>query len=148
MSRKITSTFVVALAASAVLLTGCGGSETATEPATTTQPSASSAPSTSTAASPSETTAASPSETTAGSDDAGKPSKKEVVAGLAKFYEDSQGLTADQSKKFATCMVDEMYDKAKTKTLIAMRDGEPTKADMGDASLIAQAGIDCASSIA
>ena len=40
-------------------------------------------------------------------------------------------------------MVDEMYDKAKTATLEAMRDGDPTKIAMSDAGLVAEAGFTC-----
>ena len=85
---------------------------------------------------------ASASSTTEGSEPA-RPSKDEVVAGLTKFYESSQGLTSEQSKTFATCMVDQMYDRAKTKTLIAMQSGDAKSADPSDTGLVAAAGFKC-----
>lgn len=80
---------------------------------------------------------------TAGSTDEARPSKDDVVAGLTKFYESSQGLTSEQAKRFATCMVDQMYDRAKTKTLIAMRSGDAKSADPSDTGLVAAAGFKC-----
>ena len=65
------------------------------------------------------------------------------MAGLSTFYQQTQGLSADKAKKFAVCMVDEMYDKAKTATLEAMRDGDTTKIAMSDAGLVAEAGFTC-----
>ena len=44
-------------------------------------------------------------------------------------------------------MVDEMYDKAKTTTLEAMRDGDTTKIATSDAGLVAEAGFTCQSAL-
>ena len=69
------------------------------------------------------------------------------MAGLTAFYQQTQGLSADKAKKFALCMVDEMYDKAKTTTLEAMRDGDTTKIATSDAGLVAEAGFTCQSAL-
>ena len=102
-----------------------------------------SSPTTSPTTAPS--TASTPSEKPG--DDGDKPSKQEIVAGLTTFYQQTQGLSADKAKKFAVCMVDEMYAKAKTATLEAMRDGDPTKIATSDAGLVAQAGFSCQSEL-
>jgi hypothetical protein len=154
----MTSRFTYALAAAAtaatLALTGCGGADTssAPEPQASTQPSAtppetSSAPSTRT--SPTETGSPSAESTaTEQSGDGDKPAKSEIVAGLSKFYRQSQGIGGAKAKKFAECMVDEMYDKAKTATLVAMRDGDPTKIDKSDVGLLTQSGVTCQPALA
>lgn len=149
MIKKLTIALAGAVTATALLLTGCGGSGQGGAGAPAEQPTGSAAaPSTpggdsSTPATESST----PSEESSkdsGSDSGGKPSKDEIVTGLTKFYQETQGQPADKAKKFAVCMVDEMYDKAKPATLKAMRDGQPAKADSGDAGLFAEAGMACA----
>ena len=150
--NRTASIFVGIAAAATLTLTGCSGSTTeepATQPAQT-QAAESSAPSTETSAS-AEASASSESSASAstesGDDSSDKPSKDDIVDGLVKFYVSNQGLTEDQAKKFAVCMVDEMYDKADAKTLSAMRDGDPTKINPDDANLFATAGVKCASAL-
>ena len=70
------------------------------------------------------------------------------MAGLSTFYRQTQGLSADKADKFAVCMVDKTYDKAKPATLEAMRDGDTSKIAMSDAGLVAEAGFTCQSAIA
>lgn len=65
------------------------------------------------------------------------------MAGLTKFYESHEGLTSEQSRTFASCMVDQMYDRARTKTLIAMQSGDAKGADPSDTGLVASAGFKC-----
>lgn len=148
--NRTASIFVGIAAAATLTLTGCSGStteEAATQPAQT-QAAESSAPSTETSASAEASTSSEPSASTeSGDDSSDKPSKDDIVDGLIKFYVSNQGLTEDQAKKFAVCMVDEMYDKADAKTLSAMRDGDPTKINPDDANLFATAGVKCASAL-
>ncbi len=155
MNRRLTYALAAAATVATLTLTGCGGADTgaAPQPPASSQPSASATDATtapSAETSPSE--AGSPStETSAGEpsgDQGAKPSKSDIVAGLATFYEKTQGISAAKSKKFATCMVDEMYDKAKTVTLVAMRDGEPTKIDKSDVGLLTQSGVTCQPALA
>ena len=130
-----------------VLLSACGGGDEPTggEPADGGQPSASAgAPSSDSAPSEAPSSEAAPEDS--GSDE-DKPSKDDVVAGLAEFYEKEQNLSKDKAKKFAECMMDQMYDKASAKSLNAMKDGEPTKMDPDDAELLVTAGSKCASVI-
>lgn len=150
MNRRLTYALAAAATAATLALTGCGGADTSAAPPASSQPSA---PSTESASAPtSPSVSASPSASSSASqpsgDDGVKPSKSEIVAGLATFYEKTQGISAAKSKKFATCMVDEMYDKAKTATLVAMRDGEPTKIDKGDVGLLTQSGVTCQPALA
>lgn len=155
MNRRLTYALAAAATAATLALTGCGGAGTSTapEPQASTQPSAtaaesSSAPSTETSPSQagSPSTDSSPSEQSG--DDGAKPAKSDVVAGLAKFYQQTQGISGGKAKKFAECMVDEMYDKAKTATLVAMRDGDPTKIDKSDVGLLTQSGVTCQPALA
>lgn len=95
------------------------------------------------ASAPSSAGASTPAPEPAGSGAASKPSKDDIVAGLTAFYESSQGMSGEQAKKFATCMVDKMYDRARAKTLTAMENGDSTAADPADAGLIAAAGFEC-----
>lgn len=151
MIKKLTIALAGAATATALLLTGCSGSGQAGAGAPVEQPTGSAA-APSTPGGDSSTPAAessAPSEESSkdsgsGQDSSGKPAKDEIVTGLAKYYQESQGQPAGKAKNFAACMVDEMYDKAKPVTLEAMRDGQPAKADSGDAGLFAQAGMACA----
>ena len=147
MHRRLAFTVAAGVAAAALALTGCGGEQPGSTPTTqesaAAQPSSQSSPTTSPTTAPS--TASTPSEKPG--DDGDKPSKQEIVAGLTTFYQQTQGLSADKAKKFAVCMVDEMYDKAKTATLEAMRDGDTTKIAMSDAGLVAEAGFTCQSEL-
>ena len=154
MNRRLTYALATAATAATLALTGCGGADTGAAP----QPPVSSQPSTSTEATTTPSVGTSPSQAGSPStessasepsgDQGAKPAKSEIVAGLATFYEKTQGISAAKSKKFATCMVDEMYDKAKTATLVAMRDGEPTKIDKGDVGLLTQSGVTCQPALA
>ena len=137
MHRRLAFTLAAGVAAATFALTGCGGERPSSQssPATTASPMTAPSPTTE------PSTASSPSEKAG--DDGAKPSKEEIVAGLSTFYEQTQGLPADKAKKFAVCMVDEMYDKAKTATLEAMRDGDTSKIAMSDAGLVAEAGVAC-----
>ena len=146
MHRRLAFTLAAGVAAATLALTGCGGAQpsgtpTAQESAAA-QPSSESSPATSPRR---PSTASTPSEKPG--DDGEKPSKQEIVAGLTTFYQQTQGLSADKAEKFAVCMVDEMYDKAKTATLEAMRDGDTTKIAMSDAGLVAEAGFTCQSAL-
>ena len=146
MHRRLAFTVAAGIAAATFALTGCGGEQPSgtptAPPSAATQPSTESSPATTTSPTTGPSTASTPSEEPG---DGEKPSKQEIVAGLTTFYEQTQGLSADKAKKFAGCMVDEMYDKAKTATLEAMRDGDTTKIDMSDAGLVAEAGFTCQS---
>ena len=152
MNRRLAFTLAAGITAAAFALTGCGGEQAGTAPPTapsaSTPTSAATQPSTSAA----ETTPPAPSAESSPSEQSGdngdKPSKQQIVAGLSTFYQQTQGLSADKAKKFAVCMVDEMYAKAKTATLQAMRDGDPTKIDQSDAGLVAEAGVACQSALA
>lgn len=155
MNRRLTYALATAATAATLTLTGCGGTDSGAAPQSpaSSQPSASSTESTTApSAETSPSGAASPSAESSASepsgDQGGKPAKSEIVAGLAAFYEKTQGISAAKSKKFATCMVDEMYDKAKTATLVAMRDGEPTKIDKADVGLLTQSGVTCQPALA
>lgn len=148
---RAASLALAGVATLAVLLTGCGGDapEAGADPSApasdTSQgqaPESTNAPSTPASSAPAESD---DSDDSGDSDDAGKPSKEDVVEGLMKFYQDTQGLSKDKAEKFATCMVDQMYDKASAKTLNAMRDGDPSKLDKADAELLGQAGATCGS---
>jgi len=136
MHRRLAFTLTAGVAAATFALTGCGGERPSSQssPATTASPMTAPGPTTE------PSTASSPSEEAG---DGPKPSKEEIVAGLSTFYQHTQGLSADKAKKFALCMVDEMYDKAKTATLEAMRDGDTSKIAMSDAGLVAEAGFTC-----
>ena len=134
-------------AAVVIALAGCGGPQPTTPAATPAPSSTSQAPSSAPSSAPSaENSSSQPSES-AGGDSGSKPAKSEVVAGLAKFYTTSQGLSADKAKKFATCMVDQMYDKAKPSTLTAMRDGNPAELDKADSGLLAGSAMKCQSAL-
>ena len=143
MHRRLALILAPGVVAVTLALTGCGGDQPSGTPTTqesaAAQPSSESSPTTSPTAAPS--TASTPSEKRG--DDGDRPSKQEIVAGLTTFYQQTQGLPSDKAKKFAVCMVDEVYDKAKTATLEAMRDGDTTKIAMSDAGLIAEAGFTC-----
>lgn len=76
--------------------------------------------------------------------DSAKPSREDVVAGVAKYFGDT-GLPADKAKKFAECLADEMYDKSAVKTLQALADGKPTSMDPADAQLFSTASGSCTS---
>lgn len=147
MSRRI-SIMIVGLSATAALaLGGCSGTSTGGESRAT--PVAAPASASSPADAPSSS-AASPSgdASTAGSsggDSTGKPSKGEIVDGLTKFYTTKQNLSQTKAKKFATCMVDKMYDKASAKSLRAMEAGDPSQLDPADASLLTSSAGACAS---
>jgi hypothetical protein len=145
MNRRLALALTAGVSAAAFALTGCGGEQTAgtpSAPPASTQPSAPSAETTPTSAPATEST-----PTGKADDDGAKPSKQDIVAGLTTFYQENQGLPADKAKKFAVCMVDAMYDKAKTATLEAMRDGDPTKIATSDAGLVAEAGFTCQSAL-
>jgi hypothetical protein len=144
MNRRLALALTAGVTVAAFTLTGCGGgqtSDTPSVPPASTQPPASSPETTPTSA---PTTDSTPSGKT---DDGAKPSKQDIVAGLTTFYRENQGLPADKAEKFAVCMVDAMYDKAKTATLEAMRDGDPTKIATSDAGLVAEAGFTCQSAL-
>lgn len=128
-----------------VLLSGCGNSDepTGSEAQAGGQPSQSAA-APSTESQPSE---APDSGSDEGASDEDKPSKEDVVAGLATFYEKDQGLSKGKAKEFAECMMDQMYDKSSAKTLNAMKDGDPTKMDADDTELLGKASVECASVI-
>mgnify|MGYP001203960983 CR=1 FL=1 len=111
-----------------LLFTGCAAGASSEQATTAPSAAASSAPATS---------------PTSDGTEVARPSKDEVVAGLTKFYESHEGLTSEQSKTFATCMVDQMYDRARTKTLIAMQSGDAKGADPSDTGLVAAAGFKC-----
>ncbi len=154
MNRRITYALAAAATAATLALTGCGGEQSGTgsAPQTSAAPSAASP-----AASDQPTTATSPTaetspsaetSATTRSEEGSKPSKSDIVAGLSTFYEKTQGISASKAKKFAQCMVDEMYDKAKTATLVAMQDGEPTKIDKSDIGLLTQSGVTCQPALA
>lgn len=133
MIRKLSITLAGAVAASALLLSGCGGSgaaETGQPPAA--QPS-SQAPASSSA----------PSQSSGGGETGGKPAKEEVIAGFAKYWV-ANGLAQDKAEKVATCIVDAMYDQAKPKTMTAFKDGEPTKMDASDATAFGKVSGTCA----
>lgn len=131
-----------------VLLSGCGNSDEPTGTEAGGQPSQSAA-APSTQSEPSEAPSSEPEGS--GPDDRGsgedKPSRGDVVAGLATFYEKEQGLSKGKAKEFAECMMDQLYDKASAKSLNAMKDGDPTKLDKGDTELLGKAGVECASVI-
>ena len=155
MNRRLVYALAAAATAATLALTGCGGADTSTgsKPQGSALPSAASPSATdqpTTAASP--TTASTPSEETSAStgsaDDGAKPAKSDVVAGLATFYVQTQGISGGKAKKFAECMVGEMYDKAKPATLVAMRDGDPTKIDKSDVGLLTQSGVTCQPALA
>lgn len=133
MNRALSSFVAAAAVCLTVFAASCSAGDGAGTQPSEAGPANSSQPTTSTAASPSAET-----------NDGDKPSKSDVVAGLTKFYENDQNLAADKAKKFAECMVDEMYDKARAKTLMAMMHGTATEADPADAGLIAQSGMACA----
>jgi len=148
MSRRIALSLAAGVSAVVLLLAGCGGDQTGASPSAPLSASTPSPASTQSSTSPSPTgptttpgAASTPSEQPGG--DAAKPSKQDIVAGLSKFYRQTQGLPADKAEKFAVCMVDEMYDKAQTTTLEAMRDGDTTKIATRDAGLVAEAGFTC-----
>lgn len=144
----VTRLLRLGLAASVmIVLAGCGGSQPA-PPAGTSAPSttASSAPAPAPTSPSAESSANRPSES-AGDDSGSKPTRSEVVAGLTKFYTSSQGLPAGKAEKFATCMVEQMYDKAKPSTLTAMRDGNPSKLDKSDTELLGRSGVKCQSAL-
>ena len=147
MNRAVSALIAATALSASLLVTSCSaGDDTSAQPPAA-DPTSASQPATSAPASPTtETTteASSPAEKT---DEGDKPSKSDVVAGLTKFYENDQKLPADKAKKFAVCMVDEMYDKAKTKTMIAMMNGTPTEMDPSDANLLAQSGVKCAKTL-
>ncbi len=144
MHRRLACTVAAGIAAATLALTSCGGAQTSSTPSAqesvAAPPSSESSPATSPTAAPST-----PSDQPGV--DGEKPSKQEIVAGLTTFYQQTQGLSADKAKKFALCMVDEMYDKAKTTTLEAMRDGDTTKIATSDAGLVAEAGFTCQSAL-
>lgn len=139
MNRRLALTLAAGVTAATLTLAGCGGDQTAPPSAAP----ASSQPSASTPETPTTMPSAESSPTEQSGDEQSKPSKQEIVAGLTTFYRQSQGLSPDKAREFAVCMVDEMYDKAKTATLEAMRDGDPTKIAMSDAGLVAEAGFTC-----
>lgn len=153
MTVKLASLITTAALALSVGLVGCSsqqpqaGTPESSAPAAS-APASSEAPSQ--AASPTEaspTEESSPTEKSTDGDSSGKPSKAEIVTGLAAFYEKTQGLSADKAKKFATCMVDELYDKASAATLKAMMAGDPSKIDKSEAGKIAGAGNTCQSAL-
>jgi len=145
MHRRLALILAPGVVAVTLALTGCGGDQPSGTPTTqessAVQPSSPSSPAATTSPTTAPSTASTPSEKAG--DDGEKPSKQEIVAGLVTFYQQTQGLSADKAKKFAVCMVDEMYDQAKTATLEAMRDGDTTKIAMSDAGLVAEAGFTC-----
>jgi|GEM_PF-6472239 len=144
--RTATLTAVAAAAAlTAALLAGCTSTpEAAPQPTNETSTSASAPASTPASSAPASTAATSASSKTDSGSSDGKPSKDEVITGLVDFYTSSQGMAKAQATKFATCMVDEMYDKASAKTLKAMQEGKAENIDPDDASLFASAGVACA----
>ena len=138
MTIRLASLLTTAALAVTVGLAGCSSQ----------QPEAG-APAANTPASsaPADSAPASPSEAAPSADSSGKPAKTAIVAGLTAFYVKSQGLSREQAKKFATCMVDELYDKASTTTLKGLLAGDPNKIDKADAGLIAGAGNTCQSAL-
>lgn len=143
MSRKITFMIASIATAATIALSGCSSEEPTTTP-TAAQPSQATSQSASTEASPTEE--ASAPEDTSSKDDSSKPSKEDVAAGIETFY-GKAGMPKDSAEKFAACLVDEMYEKAKTKTLKALADADPTKLDVSDAQLFADASGKCTSAI-
>ncbi|MFC7620732.1 hypothetical protein [Microlunatus sp. GCM10028923] len=134
MIRKLSLTLAGAVAASALLLSGCGGAaQTGSDaPAPEAQPS-----------SQAQGSSSAPSDSSGGSETGGKPAKEEVVAGFAKYWE-SNGLPKDKAEKVASCIVDAMYDQAKPKTMTAFKDGEPTKMDVSDTTAFGKVSGECA----
>ncbi len=147
MIRTLTIALAGAVTATALLLAGCAGAQGQTgsgQPAAqpsgpAAAPSGDSSTPSGDASTPGGGEASDDSEKEAG----GKPSKEEIVTGLTKFYQTTQNQPADKAKNFATCMVDEMYDKAKPASLIALRDGQPTKLAKSDQALLIESANNC-----
>lgn len=137
-------------AAAMVALAGCGTTPQASSSSTTSgQPSAASTSTVQTSASStttsSPTAASSSPATSAGGDNGSKPSRSETVDGLATFYQNDQHLSSGKARKFATCMVGQMYEKASPATITAMKNGDPTQIDKSDGSLLTQSAVKCQS---
>lgn len=149
MNRKMPMTIAGIATAAVLALTGCSGSQQdvqqpSAQPTQTTTTSPSTVTSASTESSSTDTPDPSGPTSSKGTDDNAKPAKKEVIEGLTKFYVTTQNLSQDKAKKFASCMVQQTYDKASAQTLGAMRDGDPAKVKSADAKLFGQAGAACA----
>jgi hypothetical protein len=140
MSRTVLLKVAGVTVAALIGLAGCAGQQPG--PSTVDEPPAQS----STAPSPAGTPAQDEESSTEPKDDAAKPSREDVVAGVAKYFENT-GLPADKAKKFAECLADEMYDKSAVKTLQALADGEPTSMDPADAQLFSTASGACTSAV-
>ncbi|AKU16130.1 hypothetical protein [Luteipulveratus mongoliensis] len=90
-----------------------------------------------------------PGATDGGGDNAGKPSKDEVSAGLKKFYDKDTTISkVADTKKLSDCVVDKAYDNVSAKTLNAMKDGEPKNMDPADSQKFANYGAECAKTAA
>lgn len=165
MTRTLSSTLTkLALSAVAVAglfgLSACGGTDEPTTTPTTSQSqaaptSASAAPTTAAPTTAAPTTAApTPAESASSdsdddSDDSGeKPDRDDVAEGLVTYYQEAQGMDKETATKFATCIADEMYDKATVKTLESMEDGNLSRLDPADSQLLATATMNCAKKIA
>jgi hypothetical protein len=139
MSRTVLLKVAGVTVAALIGLAGCAGQQPAQSPADPPPSQSSTAPS------PAGTPAQEESSTEP-KDDAAKPPREDVVAGVAKYFGDT-GLPADKAKKFAECLVDEMYDKSAAKTLQALADAKPTSMDPADAQLFSTASGTCTSAV-
>lgn len=136
MSRTVLLKVAGVTVAALIGLAGCAGQQPDQAPAGQPPAQSSTAPS----------TPAQEESSTEPKDDAAKPSREDVVAGVAKYF-GASGLPADKAKKFGECLADEMYDKSTVKTLQALADGEPTSMDPADAQLFSTASSTCTSAV-
>jgi hypothetical protein len=130
----------IALAlAATTALTGCGllggddkGSDTGTSsPTSTGESSASSTPASGGSGGDSES-------------EQPRPAKADVVAGLTKFYDRTDKTNSYDHGKLANCIADKGYDTFSSKTLHALKDGNPGKVEKGDAAQFGAISVACA----